>query len=98
MTLEELQYEIHKNACLKGFWGPTPNLAEKLALVHSEVSEALEELRLPKISRNKFGEELADIVIRVLDLAEYSGINLGTVIERKHRKNLKRPYKHGKTF
>ena len=39
--------------------------------------------------------ELADIVIRVLDLAEYYGIDMGEAIAQKHAYNLTRPYKHG---
>ena len=41
-------------------------LSRKIALCHAELSEALEALR--KGDEN-FGEELADVVIRVADLA-----------------------------
>lgn len=41
-------------------------------------------------------EELADIVIRVFDLAGYCAIPIGDIIIAKMKKNEKRPYKHGK--
>jgi len=44
-----------------------------------------------------FASELADIVIRVADLAEYLGIDLETVIAQKEAFNRTRPYMHGKT-
>lgn len=98
MTLPGLILDIHANAKRKGFWSKRPNIPEKLALVHSEVSEALEELRLPKFDKAKFGEELADIVIRVFDIAAWFDLDLANIIVRKHNKNLLRPRKHGKRF
>lgn len=93
-----LQEVIHENAVKKGFWGTPINIPEKLALVHSEVSEALEELRATKFDTKKFGEELADVVIRVLDIGEHFGIDIYMEVVKKHEKNIKRPYKHGKKF
>ena len=42
--------------------------------------------------------ELADVVIRVLDLAEALHIDLEWHIEQKHKYNTMRPYKHGKKY
>lgn len=42
--------------------------------------------------------ELADIVIRVLDLADEAGIDLATVIESKLEYNNTRAFRHGKAF
>jgi len=39
--------------------------------------------------------ELADIVIRVYDLAGALGIDLDAAIEVKHQYNVGRPYRHG---
>ena len=39
--------------------------------------------------------ELFMLIIRVLDLAEYYGIDMGEAIAQKHAYNLTRPYKHG---
>lgn len=64
-----------------------------LALVASEVSEALEAHR--KHKDEELPHELADIVIRCMDLAEMLGINLGKAIVEKTAVNKDRPYKHG---
>jgi NTP pyrophosphatase (non-canonical NTP hydrolase) len=64
-----------------------------LALIHSEVSEALEGFRHD--DKENFAEELADIVIRVLDLAGGLGIDLDREIHVKMEKNRERGYRHG---
>jgi len=74
------------------------NNAEMIALMHSELSEALEELRKKHCKMELVGEELADCVIRILDFCEGRGIDLQTLLEKKIKKNKKRPYKHGKKF
>lgn len=66
----------------------------KLALVHSEVSEAAEAVR--ENDSEKFIEELADIVIRVMDIAGNGGWDLGNVVVRKMEKNATREQRHGK--
>ena len=105
MSLEELIAEAHANARTKGFW-ESANLGEKLALIHGEVSEVMEHYRRdtegqesPKIPGfTNEEEELADIVLRILDLAGFRGVRLVDAIEAKHRYNLGRPYKHGRKF
>lgn len=64
-----------------------------LALIHSEVSEALEAFR--KDDMANFAEEMADVVIRVLDVCGGLGIDLGRGILDKLAKNRQRGYKHG---
>jgi len=78
------------------------NVAEKLALVHSEISEALEAARKPELEKDKhcpefdnFDIELADTVIRLFDLAGAFGIDLGAAIIAKIEANKKRPRRHG---
>lgn len=84
----------HDYAKRKGFWPKGRNLGEHLCLIHSEVSEALEALREDK----PMDEELADIMIRVADLAGYLHIDLELAIRRKMDFNETRPHKHGKAF
>ena len=74
------------------------NNGELIALMHSELSEALEELRKKEVNWKKVGTELSDCVIRIMDFCEARGINLEKKIKNKIKKNKKRKYKHGKRF
>ena len=48
--------------------------------------------------KDTFEDELADIMIRVMDLAAYKGIDLEAHIKAKMRYNSLRPYKHNKKY
>jgi NTP pyrophosphatase (non-canonical NTP hydrolase) len=48
--------------------------------------------------KNTFEDELADIVIRVMDLAAFKGIDLESHIKAKMRYNATREHKHGKKY
>lgn len=43
--LKNFAKEVHENSCKHGFWDGECNLEEKMALIHAEWSEALEEYR-----------------------------------------------------
>lgn len=48
--------------------------------------------------KDTFEDELADIIIRVMDLAVYKNVDLEKHIELKMRYNAMREYKHGKLY
>ncbi|MCW8866055.1 MAG: hypothetical protein OQK09_07005 [Colwellia sp.] len=62
---------------------------EALALVASEVGEAINECR-HEVPSDSFGEELADIILRVVDIAHWQGINIEQEIMAKMLKNEQR--------
>ena len=45
MNIQEFAREVHRNAVEHGWWDKKREIAEIVALIHSEYSEALEEYR-----------------------------------------------------
>lgn len=64
-----------------------------LMLITTEVSEAMEAFR--KDDHANFAEELADVLIRVLDIAPGLGVDLDAEVEKKLLKNAQRGFRHG---
>lgn len=85
-----------------------PNIDQKLMLIVGEVAEAHEELRSNDDPHHVyyrddgkpegFKFELADVFIRLADLAGALGIDLGAAVAEKHAFNQTRPSKHGRLF
>lgn len=116
-TIDELAQEISQIAEQKGFWDYNGDIGElgilplKLALIHSEVTEALDVHRkeyddtdedpnsgMTDMQEEDFAEEVADVIIRALDVAGYFGWNIGDVILHKVNVNRSRPHRHSKRY
>jgi NTP pyrophosphatase (non-canonical NTP hydrolase) len=104
--LDALAAVLHETAIEKGFWEGTisyDKIGNKLALVHSEVTEVLEAIRKNKGSEEVV-EEMADVIIRLLDV--YAAMrnsedlihSLDEVLSKKININKERPKLHGNLF
>ncbi len=93
MTIVELQKLIMEQAKEKGF-GTKPeeiNVGEKIALIHSEVSEAFEAYRKDNLDgKDGFNEELGDVIQRVLHLCGIFGIDIEKEVLKKIEENKNR--------
>jgi NTP pyrophosphatase (non-canonical NTP hydrolase) len=89
--------ECHSVARKKGWWDSERNDGELIALMHSELSEALEAMRNHG-TKDNIAEELADCCIRIFDYCGARDIDLEKVLLKKIEYNKTRPYRHGKKF
>lgn len=94
-ALNYLSETIHGYNLTKGWWDDPRRFGESIALIHSELSEALEADRkdlmddhLP--NRKGVEVELADALIRIFDLAGRMGLDLGAAVVEKFEYNKNR--------
>lgn len=98
----------HNNAVAKGFWDNADDSliakSGRLMLMVSELGEACEAQRkgiehsehIPEFTGEE--EELADVIIRILDYAGRYKLRLANALITKMQYNATRPYRHGKNF
>lgn len=112
-TLNLLRDRQHRMMTDKGFHDEeiekkgTPDVMAitRLALIHTEASEAIEEIRAghdPSLTWYEGGGkpagvpiELADIILRVMDFAGHYKIDIAAAIREKYEYTRKRPHRHG---
>lgn len=88
MSLKQLQKQVYQNKVNKGF--NVTNIEKEFCLLYGEVAEAYEAYRKKK---DDLGEELADVAVYLLGLAEILGFDLEQEITMKMEKNERRIYK-----
>lgn len=102
----ELMEQIHDNAVEKGFWPEDVDdifITKQLMMIVSEAVEVMEAIRKDK-GQEAVADEMADIIIRTLDLYAgliehgYTTVSLADAISKKTAFNKTRPQRNGVKF
>lgn len=107
--LDDVSFTLNAHAREKGFWEPLKRMDKKdhiifylkqLQMINTEISEVTEAMRKEK-GDDQVIEEMADILVRLLDLygglatEGYTNESLQKHFQAKVEKNLNRPKMHG---
>lgn len=88
LDIKQLQKEVVENKKNHGF--NTSDINKEFCFLYGEVSESYNAFLKEKPD---FGEELADVAIYLLGIAELTGVDLESEILQKVEKNKNRTYK-----
>jgi NTP pyrophosphatase (non-canonical NTP hydrolase) len=106
MQFDDLCEKLHETAVAKGFWPEDVDdifITKQLMMIVSEAVEVMEAIRKDK-GEEEVADEMADIIIRTLDLYAglvengYTNISLDYAIKKKTQANQDRPEMHGVRF
>ncbi len=106
ISFDDIAIDLHQTAVEKGFWPEDVDdifITKQLMMIVSEAVEVMEAIRKDK-GDEAIADEMADIIIRTLDL--YAGLaehgyvvaSLDYAINKKAGFNKERPEKHGVRF
>lgn len=104
--LDSLAEQLHVTAVDKGFWPENVDdifVTKQLMMIVSEAVEVMEAIRKDK-GQQEVADEMADILIRTLDLYAglvengYTSVSLDAALEAKTNFNKTRPERHGVRF
>lgn len=92
--------DVYRVALEHGWWKDNRPLPEALLEINGEIDEAFRALKSKnwdEASRKRnLVAELADVVLRAMDIAGSLGFELLDDVVKKHQININRPYRHGK--
>ena len=103
MIIKELQKELYADILQKGFMNSPVPIPEQVALIHSEISEALEAYRNkePLSWTDENGKpqgvaaEYIDGIIIIFNYCSHLGIDVEVELQRKIAYNKTQPHMHG---